>query len=285
MSYWSSKWHGFHWGWYQQKPNTTNEWMIDNYEVCDNICTTDGSRHMFKFGNEWGEKTFQHPRVIPHNNWHFIDNPQLSALNWIGSWNPSGSKDWVRAVPGDILTQTPRARGGERINRLLDHYSDRSIRHWHEIVQSRPRQDIGHNTALIVPSSPNCYVHYYNDTQPNWVNTITKKLDQMGWQYKVRMKPGRSARKHNNELHDQLESNMFAVTISQHSVAAIDSLLAGIPAVTTGPHCCGEYATPWEEFTQGNLRHFTQEQILDWCDWLLGDTYHKSELKDGTYRS
>jgi len=187
-------------------------------------------------------------------------------------------------VPGGILTVDKRARGTDRINNLLKEFSDRSIRHWHDIIKSRPYQTVAHKTALIVPSSPNCYVHYYNDTQPNWVNRIVKQLDQMGWQYAVRMKPGRSQRKNNNELYDQLETNKFAVTISQHSVASIDSLLAGIPAVVTGPHCGSEYATPWDEFTQGNIRHFDQESILDWCDWLLGDTYHKSELKNGTYR-
>jgi len=72
MSYWSSKFHGFHWGNYEQKPDAPNNWLLENYERTPDISKTDGTRHCFQFGNDW--PAFQHFSKYNHTNWTFIDN-------------------------------------------------------------------------------------------------------------------------------------------------------------------------------------------------------------------
>ena len=284
MSYWSTKWHGFKWGWYQEKANTESSWwLINNYDKMVDPAHSDGRRYMFQFGNDFGD--FYHYKSVPHTNWSFIDNPQLSFLNWVGSWNPQGSKEWVRVVPGAICSVNPKHSGSERINRLLRINSDGKVRSWQEVVKP---VHVSHNIkrhALLVPSSPNCFKHYYGETVNGWIQRVGQRLLNMGWTYDVRIKPGRSQRKAGYELKDQLATGKYGVTISQHSVASIDSLLAGVPAVVTkDTHPAGALATPWEEFKQGNIRKPHKDDVEQWCDLLLGDTFHKSELKDGSFR-
>jgi len=288
---WSEKWHGFYWGWYQHKPDDDNtQWIIDNYNECRDITQTTGEHHCFKFGNEWGKKRFQHPNTIPHSNWHFVDNPQLSCLNWPGPWNEKGRKFFVRATQGTILTQQPRRRGTDRINRILTEMSLGKTCDWRDIVpyrkQKRPTTTQAKNSrrALLVCSSPPNYEHYYNTTMMRWIEGARQLAQSQGYTVDIRVKQGRKHRREGTELCHQLWADRYDITISQHSVAAIDSILAGTPAVVTGPHCAGELATPWEEFSQGHLRtEWNQDDIFDWCDYLLGETHHKQELWNGTY--
>ena len=294
MSEWAKKdKHGLHWGHWIRKESAT-DWAIHrgNYEPCFDISSTDGSRHCFKLGNEWISKPespfygtqFQHPRNYKHDNWHFWDNPEIPQLLWPHSANPMGSKDWIRWVPGEILTSKHTESGSERINRLLKQLSKGRITAWQEIAPVHTVSLTSSKTVLIVPSSELNYPNYYGTTQREWLRDVIQQLLDLGYDYEIRTKPGRKNRSKGNQLTDQLRSGKYLCTVSQHSVAAVETVMAGYPSVVTGPHPAGELATPWHEFTQGHLRTPLGYETVEWCDTLLGNCRHKQEIFEGSWR-
>jgi len=294
MSEWARKdKHGLYWGHWIRKASAT-DWCIHrgNYEPCFDISQTDGSRHCFKLGNEWISKPespfygkpFQHPQNYSHDNWHFWDNPEIPQLMWRNPANPTASKDWIRWVPSEILTSKHTASGSDRINKLLKRYSSGRITAWQEIAPVRSVSINSSKTLLIVPSSEPNYPNYYATTQRDWLQDQIQIVLDLGFDYEIRFKQGRKSRSLGNELTDQLRSGHYVATISQHSVAAMETVMAGYPAVVTGPHPAGELATPLEEFKRKHLRTPTAYETVEWCDTLLGNCYHKQEIFEGSWK-
>lgn len=292
MSYWASKQaHGFPtWGWYIQKPNVTNSKIVfENFEPCDDISKTDGSRMLVKFGNEFGPKCnrpFQHPKNCPHDNWYHWDNPELPQFLWKFGHNPSGAKDWIRWIKGDMLTQGQQFADVDhehRINYILNKLTSGLTKDWKTIIQIHACQVSRPKHALICPVTAPNFVHYYSTTQQDWIKKVSKGLERQGYTWEVRQKPGRAQRM-NNQLTDQLLTGQYGITVSQHSVAAMESAIAGIPPVVTGPHPTGMLGTPWSEFGYGHIRPLYKNDVEDRCRLLLGSIRHKKEIFTGEWQ-
>lgn len=286
--------HNLHWGWHIRKPDA-QDWRIhlDNFEPCYNIADTDGSQMLIKFGNEWASKPgdpfygidFQHPKTLAHDNWYFWDNPEVPQLLWINPANHRGAKDWIRWVKGNLFTtlDTHTASGTDRINSLLNDFSKGRVTHWEDIAPLHPVKLTSSKTVLIVPSSEPNYPNYYNTTQQEWLRDVIQEVLDQGLDYEIRFKAGRKARAQGNQLTDQLHTGKYLCTISQHSVAAVETVMAGYPAVVTGPHPAGELATTWGEFTQQEYRTPSIDVVYDWIDIILGNCRHKSEIFSGEW--
>lgn len=295
MSEWATKKiHGLHWG-HWQHINSDPRIHKDNFVPVFDITTTNAHQMCIKFGNEWASKpedpfydrAFQHPRLYPHDNWYFWDNPEVPQFLWRNPANPAGSKDWVRWVKSSLFT-TPElhnTNGASRCNDLLKEFSKGRITAWHEIAKCKPFAVTSAKRVLICPVSANNYPNYYNTTQTAWVNLITQRLDRLGYAYDIRYKPGRKERATGKQLTDQLSTGAYCATVSQHSVAAVESIMAGVPAVVTGPHPAGNLATPWEEFEQGHLRTPELIETVNWIETLLGNVRHKRELFEGEWKN
>jgi len=134
--------------------------------------------------------------------------------------------------------------------------------------------------VLIIPSSAPNYVHYYNTTQNKWIQDIRTTCERLGYTVDVRHKQGRKTRA---PLDEQLKQGDYVCTISQHSVAALETVCAGVPAVVTGPHPCGDLATPWEEFLEGQFRMPHRDDIEEWCSGVLHNIKHKREIFEGVW--
>lgn len=291
MSYWSGKQaHGLHWGWWQRK-QSAQDWCITvkNYEPCFDI--TSATRHLVKFGNEWAHNPdsplvgtpFQHPSSVAHTDWHFLDNPEIPHFLWPNPANESGAKDWVRWVPGEICTSRHTQDGEQRVNSLLKEFSQGRVTDWQQIAPINTVTRNNSRTVLLVPSSPPNFKHYYNTTITKWITHHTTLLERMGYTVETRTKVGRKQRL-NNQLKDQLASGKYLCTVSQHSVAAMETIMAGLPAVVTGPHPCGDLATPWHELERGHLRTPSREAVEAWCRTLLGNIRHKREIFTGEWK-
>lgn len=281
---------GFNWGWWQQKLDARDSRIHrDNYEPCYDIGATDGTRHVFKFGNEWASKPgtefygkpFQHPNTIPHLNWHFWDNPEMPQFLWNRAHNPSASKDWIRWTPSGVFSTMQNTHTGDvkRINTLLQKLAGTKGITWETIVDPQPIAYHPTQRVLLCPVTAPNYTHYYNTSQQAWITTWTKWAERLGYSVDVRIKPPRTQRSQ-YELTEQLSAREYTATISQHSAAAIESLLAGTPAVVTHPteHPCGPLATTPEQFRAGDLNLPTKEQAYDWYERLLSNIRHKREV-------
>jgi len=299
MSFWAQKQrHGLHWGyWVQKDANDDGRIHIDNYEPCWDISKTEGDRLLIQFGNTWAskpgdpfyDKPFQHPREIWHGSWRFWDNPFLPHFNWARAHNPTGAKEWVRWSQGThgTLGNIDLDSHERRINTLLQEFSHKALNCWHHFIHIRSMTGLDgvRGRALIVPCSEHVYTNYYATTKSAWIKGVVQELERMGVDYDIRHKPSRKTRQLNGELTDQLEDGRYAVTISQHSVAAVESIVAGVPAVTTGASPAHKYATPWNEYLQGHLRLWDTDQQRKLCLEMLAQTRHKRELFEGTWRT
>jgi hypothetical protein len=160
--------------------------------------------------------------------------------------------------------------------------SKNAITHWRDLVDvDKPRQ-LKNKHVLITPVTAPNYEKYYFTTQAEWIRNITKNLTRLGFTYDIRQKPSREGRI-GNQLVEVLRRERYCATVSQHSVAAVETLLAGIPAVTTGPNSCLGLDTPWEQFLLGELRQAHETEVEQLVDSLLHNCLHKSELAAGLW--
>lgn len=290
MTDWSKKWHGFTWGYYRHIPGESFRWRRDYWEPCWDTERTDDSEPLFQFGNVWAcknstyefwGKPFQHGDRIPHKNWYFIDNPEVPHLLWPSAQNPTGAKTWVRRVRGAYFTD-PVLSGTERVNSMLAKLSNRKIVDWSQLIKIQEPQRVAPMRVLICPVSNRCWPNYYYTTVEDWLTKVTAACEHLGYEWDIRIKPDRKSRT-DNQLVDQLNTRQYRATISQHSAAAVESLIAGVPAVTTGPNPCGTLSTPWEDFVENDLKYPEKWETEYLIDGLLANCYHKSELDTETW--
>jgi len=276
--------HGMDFGWHQR---VHDHWRVGltshggAFERIQDASDINGEL-LIKFGNNFGQHWIKHTD-IPHNNWRFWDNPEIPQLLNPNPANPAGAKDFVRFVPGGLFTTTANSEAdSSRLESVMHHRSIGQIT-LEELIKPIPVRVKNTRKVLLCPSSPNCYTYYYNTTRSDWIEIWSKWCEKNGYEPEVRPKPERTQRKKypNCRLYDTLVLNDFAFTISQHSVAAVESIMAGVPAVTTGPHPIGPLYTPPEWAEVGAFVTPEQEAVWDWIKRLASNTYHKSELFTG----
>tara|TARA_R110000822_G_scaffold58665_1_gene146632 strand:- start:1283 stop:1660 length:378 start_codon:yes stop_codon:yes gene_type:complete len=119
-----------------------------------------------------------------------------------------------------------------------------------------------------------------------WVAEICRRLKEQGYVPIVRGKPTRTlrSRSEHSRLYWDLAHGDYVATVSQHSVSAMESILAGVPAVVTGPHPCGNLATTFDDFLNNDINLPRRDQVEDWVDALLYNTRHKEEMRTGSWR-
>tara|TARA_B110000285_G_C15120841_1_gene617037 strand:+ start:1088 stop:2020 length:933 start_codon:yes stop_codon:yes gene_type:complete len=291
--------HGLHWG--IHRFNTLG-WKIKLEPLGGNLQRLENQNlkvitpkdRLVVMCNIWSHKDpreatlFRHPNLINQTgaDWWYWDNPSLPHLLYKGEWNPNGYKNWMRLVKNATATQTQVVSGEARINAQLDGLTDGNITAWQEIVGPIRPVSVRTKTALLCPSGAHIFPNYYNTTKQAWVNEKKQQLENLGWRVIYRDKPSRSGRERKHgKLYEQLIAENIGLTVSMHSTVPIESLLCGVPSISAGAHSGGELVTPWEEFLKTEeLRLPTEPQIFDWVNNILGETFHKSEVYDGTWK-
>ena len=283
--------HGLDWGWHKR---VGDGWRVKDvsqggdYQRVNSLeeCQ-DPSVHLVKLGNDFGPNWIRHTD-IPHTNWHFWDNPLVPHFLYPNPANPKGAKDWIRWVPGDILSTVDNVESGheDRINSLLTELAKKPMT-WRDIITTHSVVDRNSRKILLTPSSQNCYAYYYDDTRENWIIQTTKRLESIGYTVEVWNKPARNLRVKSEpaRLYNRLLQGDVRATVSQHSAAAIESLCAGVPVITTGPHPCGALATHELNFlASGELVTCSRDELDAWIVQLLSHVRHKSEIFSGEWR-
>lgn len=277
--------HGMTWGWHQRCADHWRIGMTSHGGAFEKIHSLDqvNGEMLVKFGNDFGAGWIAHTD-IPHGNWYFWDNPEIPQLLNPNPVNPAGNKDFVRFTRGSLFSEhfnTLTDCG--RFSSMLEDLAPGTT--LENLVRPVPVRKKATNRVLLCPSSPNCYTYYYDSKQTDWLWRWSSHLEAAGFEPVVRRKPDRKIRVNKPEmrLYETLLLDDYYCTISQHSVAALESIMAGTPAVVTGPHPAGELATPKEEFVLGHLRIPDQDQVWNWIRRVASNTYHKSELFSGAW--
>lgn len=292
--------HGLKWGIYI---NTTPDYRIKSAtqggpyarlrdQKLENI--PKNNNHLLIFGNIWANKhedpVFHNPntiRMIHKHRYVFWDNPALPHLLYRGPWNPQGYKNWCRMC-WDWINPTPyttpaNSSGAARINDLLKQASGGVTRHWHETIGGYPKDTKLGNRALLVPSSPEWHLYYQNKSVNEWIREKQELLLERGFEVLVRPKPSRRDREEGNagKLYEQLDGIGLVVT---EGVSAIESILAGVPALVGDWAPTGPLASRWKDFVIGHdIDTPTADRTEQWMERVLQDTFHKSEIYLGSW--
>ena len=204
--------------------------------------------------------------------------------NFVSPGNPSGKKLFHRIVKNDLQKHW-----------LETYPSDR----WQEICQIDPKyqwkgwKEKGNKILVIVPNKKSCVFYGYGNPksrdpqlqgETSWLmNTIKIIKKHTDMEIIIREKGSRSARQHHS-IFDALDEGVFA-TVAFNSIAALESVIYGIPAFVTVPCAASpltltdlsKIATPFypdESLVQQHCAslaygQFTGEEIANGTAWKL----------------
>ena len=223
-----------------------------------------------------------------HQHWqdkkdfYYIDTGYFG--NFVSQGNTSGKKLFHRIVKNDLQKHW-----------LEKHSSDR----WQEICKIDPRyqwkgwKKKGRKILIVVPNRKSCVFYgydedpYVNGEKPWLIETIKTIKIHTDMEIIIREKGSRTDRQ-NYSIFDALDQGVFA-TVAFNSIAALESVIYGIPAFVTVPCAASplslsdlsKIATPWYPDPESVAQHchslaygqFTHQEIANGTAWkLLNET-------------
>jgi hypothetical protein len=209
-------------------------------------------------------------------DFYYIDTGYVGNFPSVG--NPGGKKLWHRVVKNEnqhcVIRDVP---------------SDR----WKNLVKQDPRltwngwKNHNKKILLVLPNPKAC--RYYNLDYDTWITETTEKIKTYSnLPIEVRVKGARSYRNLEYSIYDAFDSGVYA-TVAMNSIAALESVLYGIPAFVSvscaaSPLACNDLsqlANPYRpsddiiKQQSHNIAYgqFTQEELLNGTAWKITQQY------------
>ncbi len=198
--------------------------------------------------------------------------------NFISPGNSGGKKIWHRIVKNQLQNVE-----------IGNFPADR----WNNLVKGDPRlkwpgwKKNGNKILIIVPNRKSC-IFYGHDLEPYsetdgkrpWLEetiaTIKKHTDM---QIVIREKASRSSRQHYS-IYDALDEGVFA-TVAFNSIAALESIVYGIPACVSVPCAASPLAS--NDLTKISSPYYPDPQlVLKHCYGLAYNQFTGEEIENGT---
>lgn len=232
-------------------------------------------------------REFHRPEaVIPRcREFYFWDNPPLPHILYRGLHNPLGHKNWMRITRQGIMPRAGRhdTEQVRRINQQLGSLTGGRIQHWQQLTQGVRAVQPRSQRALVIESSHQVYERYAGITRDQWRAEVCAECARQGFTVDLREKQSRALRTP-RELDRVLRENSYAVTISFQSMAQVESVIAGVPAVNyLGEQLHSELVTPWQEFQQGQLRQAPADEVEQEIESMFDQLWHKQEAYAGAW--
>jgi hypothetical protein len=210
--------------------------------------------------------------VAINRDFYYIDTGYVGNFPSLG--NPGGKKIWHRVVKNE-----------NQHCEIRDVPSDR----WESLVKQDPRlawkgwKNYNKKILLVLPNPKAC--RYYGLDYDTWVSETTEKIKRYSdLPIEIRVKGARSERNLGYTIYDAFDSGVYA-TVAMNSIAALESVLYGIPAFVSVPCAASPLASddlsqlsnlyrPSEDLIKKqsyNIAYgqFTQAEILDGTAWKL----------------
>jgi hypothetical protein len=199
-----------------------------------------------------------------HNNFYYMDSGYVG--NNIGDRNSQGIKQYHRIVLNDLQHRTIRVRPSDRWDRLG--------------VKIHPRRS-GHRIIVAAPDEKPC--RYYGIDQQQWIqDTVAEIQKHTDRPVEVRERAAkRSDRVLKEPLSQVLAQDVHAV-VTFNSIAAVESILAGVPAFVLAPSHVAEPVANRDLSLMDNPVYPDQDLLMAWCHSMAYGQYHVRELKNGT---
>jgi hypothetical protein len=198
------------------------------------------------------------------NNFYYMDSGYVG--NNVGTLNSQGIKKYHRIVLNDLQHRTIRQRPSDRWDRLG--------------VKIHPRRH-GHCVIVAAPDEKPC--RYYGVDQQQWVQeTVAEIKRHTDRPVVVRERaPKRSDRVLREPLSQVLEQDVHAL-VTFNSIAAVESILAGVPAFVLAPSHVAEPVANRDLANIENVFYPDQDLLMAWCHSMAYGQYNVRELKNGT---
>ena len=197
------------------------------------------------------------------NNFYYMDSGYVG--NNVSSKNNQGIKQYHRIVLNDLQHRTIRPRPSDR---------------WDLLGIKPDARRYGHKIIVAAPDEKPC--KYYGVDQQQWIqNTVAEIKKHTDRPVEVRERAAlRIDRVMNQPLSQVLTQDVHAL-VTFNSVAAVESILAGVPAFVMAPSHVAEPVANRELSTIENPFYPDQDLLMAWCHSMAYGQYHVRELKNG----
>lgn len=212
--------------------------------------------------------------VKDSRDFYYIDTGYVG--NFPSPGNTSGKKIWHRVVKNENQHSVLRNVPADRWNRLTAQDPRLLWKGW---------KDYNKKILLVLPNPKAC--KYYNLDYETWVAETTEKIKTYSdLPIEVRVKGARSERNKGYTIYDAFDSGVYA-TVAMNSIAALESVLYGIPAFVSVPCAASPLAAtdlsqlknPFKPDLNLILKQsyniaygqFTIEEILDGTAWKVSN--------------
>lgn len=201
-------------------------------------------------------------------DFYYIDTGYFG--NFPSPNNPSGKKIYHRVVKNENQHSSTNPRPADR---------------WDKIVNDNPKlewkgwKNYNKKILLVMPNPKAC--RYYDFDYNLWVDQTQKDIAKYSdLPVEVRIKGSRSARNHEYSIYDAFDSGVYA-TVAFNSIAALESVLYGIPAFISVPCAASPLAS--SDLSQlSNPFKPSEDLIYKHACTLAYGQFTIEEIKNGT---
>jgi len=181
-------------------------------------------------------------------------------------------KDWHRIVKNDVQNMKPK----------YDLPADRFLQLPHAISNLRFKGWKKFNGPILVvtPSAKPCM--FYGIDRDEWVEeTIIEIKKHTDRQIIIRDKAGRVERVGNNSVPIQLVNERIHCLVTYNSIAAVEAISTGVPAIATAPGAADALCT--KNISDIESPYYPdEEKVIAWQNWLAYCQYTPKEMNNGT---
>jgi hypothetical protein len=198
------------------------------------------------------------------NNFYYMDSGYVG--NNVGNKNNQGVKQYHRIVLNDLQHRTIRSRPSNR---------------WDLLGINPDARRYGYKIIVAAPDEKPC--KYYSVNQHQWIqDTVAEIKKHTDRPVEVRERAAlRIDRVINTPLSQVLTQDVHAL-VTFNSIAAVESILAGVPAFVMAPSHVAEPVANRELSKIENPFYPDQDLLMAWCHSMAYGQYHVRELKNGT---
>lgn len=206
--------------------------------------------------------------VAEGRDYYYIDTGYLGNFPSIG--NTSGKKVWHRVVKNNLQHSEIRKMPSDR---------------WEYLVKQDPRLAWpgwkNHNKKILLVLPNPKATKFFNVDYDEWVESTTNQIKKYSnLPIEVRVKGSRVDRNHGYSIYDAFDSGVYA-TVAFNSIAALESVLYGIPAFVSVP-CAATPLTLTDLSQLSTPFRPSLDVINQQCHNLAYGQFTGEELANGT---
>jgi len=220
----------------------------------------------YNFGNNpimirsMGKRKLIHWCWENNHPFYYMDSGYIG--NYKSTSNPHGWKLYHRVVKDDV-----------QHNKIIDRPDDR----WRRLNYTIKSQNSGRYILLVTPSEKPC--KFYGIDRQEWLNnTIAEIKKYTDRPIKIRDKAPRQQRITSTIFDDLVDAHAL---VTYQSIAALESVLEGVPAFTTAPTAADPVCDKDLSLIETPTK-LDKDKIYKWACHLAYGQFHIDEFKNGT---